>query len=186
MEYVSAVCVGIISVAVGYLLGRHSAKTQPLAWEAYQRIVADQAFAAQVEKLLHPPPTPTKPSGVPVRLLALLQRDARLVDFFMENITGAVDAQIAAAIRELHPKCQATLKKHLVLEPVLPQGEDSDVTVPAGFDPSAIQLTGNVSGNPPFKGKLRHPGWRVKEIKLPTLPEAHDDLVLMPAEVEII
>jgi hypothetical protein len=32
---------------------------------------------------------------------------------------------------------------------------------------------------------LLHSGWRVLEIKLPPLPEGQDDLVLMPAEVEL-
>jgi len=169
---------------VGYLTGRSGVQRQGLAWDAYQKIQADPAFAKQVDKLLHPPPP--KLSGAPVRLLALLQRDGRLIDFLLENIQGAADAQIAAAIKDLHPKCQESLKKHLVLEPVLGKEEGSSVEVPAGFDPSAIQLVGNVSGNPPFKGTLRHPGWRVKEIKLPPLPEGQDDLVVMPAEVEII
>ena len=59
------------------------------------------------------------------------------------------------------------------------------VEVPAGFDPSAIRLTGNVSGRPPFRGTLKHHGWRVKDYKLPAAPEGQDELVVMPAEVEI-
>jgi hypothetical protein len=77
------------------------------------------------------------------------------------------------------------LKEHLVLAPVLPQAEGSTVDVPAGFDPSAIRLTGNVTGEPPFRGTLQHHGWRVQEIKLAPLPQGQDDLVLMPAEVEL-
>jgi hypothetical protein len=176
----------VIGLIIGYFVGRAGVQRQGIAWEAYQRVLDDPAFAKQVEKLLHPPATPAKPSGVPVRLLAILQRDGRLLDFLLENIQGASEAQIAAAIKDLHPKCQESLKKHLVLAPVLPEEEGKTVEVKAGFDPSAIQLVGNVTGNPPFKGTLRHPGWRVKEIKLPTLPEGQDDLVLMPAEVEIV
>jgi hypothetical protein len=65
------------------------------------------------------------------------------------------------------------------------QAEGDDVTVPAGFDPSAIRLTGNVTGQPPFNGKLQHRGWRVKELKLAAPPEGQDEFVLMPAEVEL-
>jgi hypothetical protein len=54
---------------------------------------------------------------------------------------------------------------------------------PAGFDPSAIRLTGNVTGEPPFKGTLQHHGWRVKEIKLGPVPEGQDEFVLAQAEV---
>jgi len=157
-----------------------------LAFRCFGRVLRDQAFADQAAKLLAPPePKPTRPSGVPVRLLAILQREGRLLDFFMEDLTGAAPDQIVAAVRDIHPQCQAALKKHLVLGPVLPQAEGETVEVPPGFDPSAIRLTGNVTGQPPFRGTLLHPGWRVLEIKLPPLPEGQDDLVLMPAEVEL-
>jgi hypothetical protein len=42
-----------------------------------------------------------------------------------------------------------------------------------------------VTGDPPFRGTLKHHGWRVKGYKLPKPPEGQDDLVVAPAEVEI-
>ncbi|HEV3146764.1 MAG TPA: DUF2760 domain-containing protein [Gemmataceae bacterium] len=128
---------------------------------------------------------PAKPSGAPLRLLALLQREGRLVDFLMEDISAASDQQIGFGVREIHRNCQQALKKVVELMPVLPQEQDADVTVSAGFDPSAIRLTGNVAGQPPFHGKLKHPGWRVKSLKLAAPPEGVDEFVLMPAEVEM-
>jgi hypothetical protein len=128
---------------------------------------------------------PVKPSGAPLRLLALLQREGRLVDFLMEDISGATDQQIGFGVREIHRNCHEALKKAVELTPVLPQEQDADVTVAAGFDPSAIRITGNVAGQPPFHGKLKHPGWRVKSMKLPAPPEGVDEFVLMPAEVEM-
>jgi hypothetical protein len=128
---------------------------------------------------------PTRPSGAPLRLLALLQREGRLVDFLMEDISGATDQQIGFGVREIHRNCQEAIKKAMELTPVLPQEQDADVTVAAGFDPSAIRLTGNVAGQPPFHGKIKHPGWRVKSMKLPAPPEGVDEFVLMPAEVEM-
>ena len=82
-------------------------------------------------------------------------------------------------------QCQGALKEHLVLEPVLPKDEGAAVEVPPGFNPAQIRLTGNVTGQPPFKGTLRHHGWRVKEIKLAVPPEGQDEFILMPAEVEL-
>jgi hypothetical protein len=151
------------------------------------RTLRDPEFAGKVEALLTPPPPPPppKPDARPVRFLALLQREGRLVDFLLEDIQGYPDAQIGAAVRDIHRQCQNALKEHLVLEPVLPQGEGSTVQVPAGFDPSAIRLTGNVTGQPPFQGTLQHHGWRVKEIRLAPPPEGQDEFVLMPAEVEL-
>lgn len=158
-----------------------------IAIKSSLRILRDPAFADKVEPLLGPPKEtgPPKPSGVPLRLLALLQREGRLLDFLLEEVQQYQDAQIGAAVRDIHKNCQAAIKEHLILEPVLNQPEESNVEVPAGFDPSAIRVTGNVTGQPPFRGTLKHHGWRVKEVKLAAPPEGQDELVLMPAEVEL-
>ena len=160
-----------------------------LAWQAFRRVSADAAFADKVTALLNQgapePAKPAKRSAEPLRLLALLQREGRILDFFLEDISGAPDDLVGAGVRELHRKAQAVLKEHLTLEPVLPQKEEDPVEVPAGFDPSAIRLTGNVSGNPPFRGTLKHHGWRVKDYKLAAPPEGQDEFVVAPAEVEL-
>jgi hypothetical protein len=153
---------------------------------SFTRSLRDPAFVKTVEPLLTSSSVKeSKPSGEALRILALLQREGRLVDFLMEDIHGASPDQIMAAVRDIHPQCQTTLKKHVELSPVLPQQEGEAVEIPTGFDPSAIRLVGNVSGQPPFRGTLQHSGWRVNQIKLPPLPEGQDSLVLMPAEVEI-
>ena len=121
-----------------------------------------------------------------VQLLALLQRDGRLVDFFSEDITPYQDAQIGAAVRELHASCRKALAQYVTLEPVIDGEEDSPVTVEEGFDPAAVKLVGNVTGRPPLRGLLRHRGWRVAQINLPSLPpEGAGRKVVAPAEVEI-
>jgi hypothetical protein len=160
-----------------------------LAWQAFRRTSTDAAFAEKVNALVNPPPPeppkPVKRSAEPLRLLSLLQREGRLLDFLLEDISGADDKQVGAGVRELHRKAQAVLKEHLTLEPVLPQREEETVEVPAGFDPSAIRLTGNVSGRPPFRGTLKHHGWRVKDYKLAAPPEGQDEFVVAPAEVDL-
>ena len=97
--------------------------------------------------LTPPPPSPPKQSGEPLRLLTLLQRNGRLLDFLLEDVQGATNEQIGAGVRELHKESQDGLKEHLVLAPVLPGEEGDAVEVPAGFDPSAMRLTGNVTGS---------------------------------------
>src|ERR1700733_15156394 len=106
------------------------------------RLAAKQPTIAEPEK----PAGPPKPSGAPLRLLTLLQREGRLLDFLMEDVQGYTDAQIGSAVRDIHRTCRKALQDHLVLEPVLKDAEGSEVTVPAGFDPSAIRLTGHVTG----------------------------------------
>jgi hypothetical protein len=157
-----------------------------LALRCELRTLRDASFAAKVKTLLAPPKADAaKPSGAPLLLLALLQREGRLLDFLLEDIQAYPDAQIGATVREIHRQCQSALKEHLDLQPVLPQAEGSAVEIASGFDPSAIRLTGNVTGQPPFRGTLQHHGWRVKDIKLTAPPEGQDELVLMPAEVEL-
>ncbi len=174
----------LLLIATGGNLGRFG-----LAASAFTRSARDAAFADQVHTLLHPPPPeppkPPRPNPEPVRFLGLLQREGRLVDFLSENIAGYDDAQVGAAVREIHRKCQAALTEHLEMEPVLTQEEGATVEVPPGFDPSRIRLTGNVTGQPPFRGTLLHRGWRVKAIKLAPAPEGQDEFVLQPAEVEL-
>jgi hypothetical protein len=160
-----------------------------LARRSGLRVLRDPEFAARVDALMAPPPPPDtrpkRPSGAPVRVLALLQREGRLVDFLLEDIGGYENEQIGAAVRDIHRDCKKVLAEHLVLEPVLKAEEGEQVGVPAGFDPSAVRLTGNVTGKPPFRGTLRHHGWRVTEIKVGAPPEGVDELVLQPAEVEL-
>lgn len=134
------------------------------------------------------PPVPDlskKPSGAPLRLLALLQRDGRLLDFLLEDISGYDDAQVGAAVRDIHRACRKVVEEHLTLERILSGEEEHEVTVPGGFDPSAVRLTGNVTGQPPFRGVLRHAGWRVKNMKLAEPPAGQDEFVVAPAEVNL-
>ena len=114
-----------------------------------------------------------------------MQREGRLIDFLLENVDGADNETLGAGVRSIHQSCQKVLKEHLVLEPVLKGEERSVVEVPAGFDPSAIRLTGNVTGQPPFKGTLEHHGWRVAKIKINKPPEGQDAFVVQAAEVEL-
>lgn len=117
--------------------------------------------------------------------LALLQREGRFIDFLRESLDDYDDSDIGASVRDIHRGCKKVLGEHLELEPVMPGSEDDEVTVPRGFDPGEVRLIGDVKGEPPFKGVLRHHGWRVVETKLPTLTEGVDRHVLAPAEVEI-
>src|SRR5215510_2055099 len=118
-------------------------------------------------------------------LLALLQREGRLVDFLREPLDGFSDADIGAAARDVHRGCRKVLDQHLSLEPVMPGSEEAQVAVPRGFDPAEIRLIGEAKGEPPFRGTLRHHGWRVVDARLPALADGVDRAVIAPAEVEL-
>jgi hypothetical protein len=177
----------VVKLLVLLAWGGGSLSRLGVAFQAFRRVLGDARVAEKVKPLLGPPEPekPKKLSGEPLRLLALLQREGRVLDFLLEDIAAATDEQIGAGVRELHRKAQAVVKEHLTLEPVLPQEEGASVEVPAGFDPSAVRLTGNVTGQPPFKGVVKHHGWRVKDYKLPPPPEGQDELVVAQADVEL-
>ena len=120
-----------------------------------------------------------------VQMLALLQRDGRLVDFLEEDVSSYPDGQLGAAVRSIHTSCRQVLDRYIKLEPILSSEEDQPVTVPVGFDPAAIKLVGNVIGEPPIRGLLRHRGWRVTEVTLPSLPQGSGRAIVTPAEVEV-
>jgi uncharacterized protein DUF2760 len=68
---------------------------------------------------------------------------------------------------------------------VLAQNEGEPVQVPAGFDAQRIRLTGNVAGQPPYSGSLKHKGWVITSVTFPSTSPALDPRVLAPAEVEL-
>lgn len=149
------------------------------------------------ERTLEPRPAAPTPEDRPrvsaaqqhrdgaLAFLALLQREGRLVDFLLEPLDGFSDADIGAAARDVHRGCRKVLDQHLSLEPVMPGSEEARVAVPTGFDPGEIRLIGEVRGEPPLRGTLRHHGWRVVNARLPALADSVDRTVIAPAEVEL-
>lgn len=118
-------------------------------------------------------------------LLALLQREGRLVDFLREPLDTFADADIGAAARDVHRGCKKVLEQCFTLEAVMPGEENARVAVPLGFDPGEVRLIGEARGEPPFAGTLRHHGWRATKAQLPTLADGVDRTIVAPAEVEV-
>lgn len=121
-----------------------------------------------------------------LHLFSLLQREGRLMDFLAEDIEEYSDENIGAAVRSIHETCRKIVDKYIVPQSILAEEEESEITIPPGFDPNAVKLTGNVTGDPPFKGILRHKGWKAGRIDMPTLSGDLDPSIIAPAEVEIL
>ena len=115
----------------------------------------------------------------------MLQREGRLIDFLQENVAAYSDAEVGAAARTVHEGCRKVIAQYLALEPVLKEAEGERVAVPAGFDAQRIRLTGNVAGQPPYAGGLKHHGWVTTAVRFPELSPSLDARVLAPAEVEL-
>jgi len=121
-----------------------------------------------------------------LHLLSVLQREGRLIDFLSENLDRYEDSQIGTAVRNIHKNCNLALQKYISLKAVIDRKEGEEIMVEKGFDPGSITLTGNVVGEPPFKGILRHKGWQIANLEMPKLSVAGYSTTLHPAEVEII
>jgi hypothetical protein len=162
--------------------------TPCLAWlVAGPVVLALLALAILRPAAVTAPPAPARtppPETAALALLAALQEEGRLVDFLTEDIAPYSDAQVGAAVRDIQAKCRKALESCVKLEPILRGAEDDPVTIETGFDPAAVRLTGNVTGGPPFRGVLRHAGWRATAVTLSPRP-GHDAHVIAPAEVEL-
>ena len=161
------------------------------------RLWGEPAFASRVAPLLESSPeAEAKTSEAqpekkePARsealtLLAVLQREGRLIDFFMEPISSFPDAQIGSAVRSVHRDCAAALERLFAIEPLRAEAEDAAIEVPAGYDPAQFRLVGDIHGAP-VRGKLSHPGWKATRCEMPGWngrPEAA--FVLAACEVQV-
>jgi hypothetical protein len=117
--------------------------------------------------------------------LSILQREGRLIDFLKEDMAAFSDSEIGAAARVVHAGCRKVFSEYFVIEPALKEAEGAVVNVPAGFDAQRIRLTGQLAGQPPFRGTLKHHGWVAAAVRLPAVSEALDPRVLAAAEVEL-
>ena len=170
-----------------------------IAFAVFWRILSDGNFAQAVVRLRGGEPRPQEPESKPLpqaslvevppdaalQLLGLLQQEGRLIDFLEEDVTAYSDTQVGAAARVIHDGCRKVLADHMTIQPVRDEAEGTRVTLPEGFDSSAVRLTGKVVGQAPFTGSLTHRGWKVTDVKLPKVASGHNLRVLAPAEVEL-
>jgi hypothetical protein len=186
----------LLSVGLIALLRRRKPGPVPVAIE---RLPAEMLPTLRAEPVREAPkpieaPKPERPEPVIVKeatpdaalqLLGLLQKEARFLDFVQEDIAGYADSDIGAAARVVHEGCRKVLSQHFELEPVRKEQENTRITLPKGFDASAVRPTGNIVGEPPFTGTLIHRGWRAARVKLPKIAEGHNVNIIAPAEVEL-
>jgi|SRR6478752_1399283 len=172
-----------------------------LAWLSFFRISFDGQLAARVAQLSaggddeEPAPSLPAPESAPapaaqpsaadgaLQLLSLLQREGRFVDFVQQEISAFSDTEIGAAARLVHEGCRRALHAHARVVSVRREAEGARLTLDAPS--SDVKLVGNVAGSAPFRGVLRHRGWRVEELTLPTLIGAHDPALVAAAELEL-
>ena len=143
----------------------------------YSKAISEKPAAA---------PQPPKPQAGPkdgaVQILAILQRDSRLVDFLMEDLTPYPDDQVGAAVRDVQSQAKQALERYLRLTPVL-DGVEGSFTKTDGVAAAEVKYVGNVpASGQAAGGLLRHKGWRAEKIDL---PDSTPGVVLAPAEIEV-
>lgn len=173
-----------------------------LAFRVFFRILFDAPLAERMRPLLiGEAPTPAAapsdeqktapPKKTPTRsdalnLLAMLQREARLVDFIQEPISGYSDEQIGAAVRDVHRDCATVLQRVFSLAPIREEPEGAMVELPGDFDAAQFRLAGRVPEQPPFRGVLAHHGWRATQCVLPEWNGSQEAAsVIAPAVMEL-
>ena len=144
---------------------------------------AGRPSAAPAKAPVKTEPPPPNPAHA-LQLLAILQRDARLLDFLMEDIASFDDDQIGSAVRSVHDQARDSLARYLSLQPVI-DGVEGAYTRPGTADPAAVKFIGNVPAGKPEGGTLRHKGWRAAKMDLPALSPKQDASIIAPAEIEI-
>ena len=147
-----------------------------------------QALGFTLTKTQPVAPKPTaqaRPQDGAVQILSILQRDSRLIDFLMEDISAYSDEQVGAAVRSLHGQSRDSLNRYLRLVPVI-DGVEGSFTKLDSSDPASVKLLGNVpvSGKAPG-GLLRHKGWRAEKIDLPPIVSLASASIIAPAEIEV-
>jgi len=155
------------------------------AVKALEPVVAEKPVQAPAQKPVEKALPPERVHASGLALLGLLQREGRLVDFLQEDVAPFSDAEIGAAARVVHGGCRKVLSQYLSLEPAMAGSDGTAVTLQAGYDSQRVRLAGNVTGQPPHRGVLRHHGWVASEVRLPVVSEAIDPKVIAPAEVEL-
>ena len=101
------------------------------------RVLFDSAFAARLNELSEPKalPEPAAQAGKSpgavdgaLQLLALLQREGRLVDL-QQDITSYSDADIGTAARVVHEGCRRALRAHASVQSIRSESEGASITV---------------------------------------------------------
>lgn len=185
------------------------------AFRAFFAALTNREVAAGIDGLLRgdksaprarieqsPMASPVQPASVaassrqevrPVRseaiaLLAMLQRESRLVDLIQEPLEQFSDAQVGAAARPCLQQCRKTLARVFDVQPLLDGSEGSRVEVPANASPLRYQWVGNgpAAGHASLTGQIVHPGWQARKRDLGQWTgDLEDANVIAAAQVQL-
>jgi hypothetical protein len=161
-----------------------SGKPAPALPDASRPAAAKPDPAAQKQPQQQPEAPQRPQRSEALTLLATLQREARLIDFLKESIGDYSDAQIGAAVRDIHRDSAGVLDRLFKIRPIENHEEGAEIEAPAEAD--RYRLIGTVRGAPPHRGRLVHHGWEAAKCEVPEWSgSAVAARVIAPVEVEL-
>ncbi len=108
------------------------------------------------------------------------------MDIVKEPLGDYSDGQIGAAARDVLRDCGLVLDRLFAIRPLVEEAEGVELEAPAGFDATRFRLTGQVVGDPPYRGRLVHHGWQATRCELPQWSGSEQAaLVIAPVELEL-
>lgn len=168
------------------------------------RELAQRIHELLTKKSLETPPPPTEPAEKPsaekapppreappgrseaLTLLAALQREARFVDFIMEPLNQYSDAQIGAAVRDIHRDCARVIERIFGLRPIVSEPEGTPMELSPGYDAARFRVVGHTGQSGVVRARVVHRGWEATRCELPVWSgSAAASLVIAPAELEV-
>jgi len=183
---------------VSLRVGRPSLSRILLAFRCFFSILARGTLTADVASVLNLAPKPNRRPNRRTRatataadgalqLLGLLQNEARLVDFLMEDISAYSDDQSARRCA-ICTKNAGDAGRHVKLSPVIDGVEGTptrlDLAGPHAQVPAPSASSKGASRWKSRGGTLRHKGWRSERATLPSLG-ARQDASFCAREIEI-
>ncbi|MCS7237399.1 MAG: DUF2760 domain-containing protein [Thermoguttaceae bacterium] len=165
-----------------------------IAQRVHEVLSTKPAEAVSLPELREKPPAGKAPTprqeplgrSEALTLLATLQREARFVDFIMEPLDQYTDAQIGAAVRDIHRDCARAIQRIFGLRAIVAQAEGEAIELPAGYDAARFRVIGQGAQAGAVRARVIHRGWEATRCQLPLWSGgASAASVIAPAELEI-
>jgi Domain of unknown function (DUF2760). len=115
-------------------------------------------------------------------LLAVMQKESRILDLIFDDLDGYSDEQIGGASRQVLRDLRDCLDSHVKIESLVDKQEGDVVQIPDAASPIRWKVIGDASAQ---SGTLTHAGYVAKKVALPEWTGTEENAsIIAPAEVD--
>ena len=115
-------------------------------------------------------------------LLAVMQKESRILDLIFDDLDGYSDEQIGGASRQVLRDLRDCLDSHVKIESLIDEKEGDVVQIPDAASPIRWKVLGDASAQ---TGTLTHAGYVARKISLPEWTGTEENAsIIAPAEVD--